>query len=385
MADELTKSPMPRNLWRRAMGLSARTIIALGMVGMMAAGVAYFHARAGDESVADARAPLPVATIRIDLQDHFEVFDRFTGRVAADRETDVAFELGGLVRAVHVDEGDRVEQGDAIAELDIDLLMASQDALEAQLQQAEADRALANRTLDRQRTLANQGHASQQRLDEARFAVDALAGRIASLEAQIREIDIQIEKATLEAPFSGTIAARWRDEGAVVDVGMPIITLLETGRPEAKIGIPPTIADELEIGENYRLSTSEGEVSAELVSLRPDLAMTTRTVEARFLMAGPSPVPFGDLIRLEWQRRIDEPGAWLPLSALREGQSGLWTILTVVERDDGEFVSSETVEIIHVADGEAFVRGTFADGKNVIIDGVNRVSPGQRVAASLGS
>ncbi len=365
---------------RRLLALSARAGFGLAMLAVMAGGIMLLHARAEDEQTVSVRAPMPVVTERLDLESSYEVSERYTGRVAPARKTDAAFERDGLVLRVEVDEGDEIAQGDILAQLDTELLVAARSALEAELLQVQADRQLALRTLDRQKTLASQGNASQQRLDEARFAVDALNANLANLEARIRQIAIDIEKSSLRAPFAGTIAARWRDEGAVVEAGMPIVTLLETDRPEARIGVPPRIAGELDIGGDYRLVTADTTVDATLMSLRPDLAMSTRTVEARFRLADRALVPFGDLIRLEWPRRIERSGAWVPLSALMEEASGLWTLLTVVDGADGLVVASETVQILHVVEGRAFVQGSFADGQSFVAEGVNRVTPGQSVA-----
>ncbi len=73
-------------------------------------------------------------------------------------------------------------------------------------------------------------------------------------------------------------------------------------------------------------------------------------------------------------------GAWLPLSALTEGAKGLWTVLTVVEREDGPLIAREAVEVLHVEHGRAFVRGNLAKESRVVVNGTNRIIPGQRVA-----
>ena len=71
------------------------------------------------------------------------------------------------------------------------------------------------------------------------------AAAIDRVAAQISEIDIDIRKSQLKAPFDGRISRRVIDEGAVVAAGTPIVTLLESGRRQVRVGVPPRIAASL--------------------------------------------------------------------------------------------------------------------------------------------
>ena len=71
---------------------------------------------------------------------------------------------------------------------------------------------------------------------------------------------------------------------------------------------------------------------------------------------------------------------WLPLAALKEGQRGLWSILVVDAAQGTSVVRPEAVELLYATAEQAFVRGTFKDGADVIRNGTDRVVAGQRVA-----
>ena len=79
-------------------------------------------------------------------------------------------------------------------------------------------------------------------------------------------------------------------------------------------------------------------------------------------------------------RTVSARGTWLPLSALTEGRKGLWSVLTIAEREGAPVVEREAAEILHIDGDRAFVRGTFAEGARLLLDGTNRVTPGQNVA-----
>jgi RND family efflux transporter MFP subunit len=372
-------TPERQSIHRRLARTLALTGSAAAMIALIAGGVIALHMRADAVPSAAPLPPLTVAATPIELLSHYEITDRFLGRLEAARRTALAFERGGLIREVLVEEGDRIAAGDVIAQLDTEPLLARRDALVAQRREAEALLDLAQLTSQRQEELTGMGFASQQRFDETRLSVAAGSARLEAIAAQIRTLEIDIEKSTLTAPFSGVIALRSMDEGAVIAAGAEIVELLETDRMHARIGLPPRLSGDLQPGQVFSLTVADAEHEARLIAVRPDLEMGTRTVEAVFELADGDGLPVGEVVELRIARAIAATGAWLPLSALKEDEKGLWTVLTVERDENGLRVAREAVEIVHVADGRVFVRGTLAAGTWLLTDGTNRVVPGQSV------
>lgn len=385
---------------RRWLGVLAR----LGLAGMVAGGailaggaaVIALQERAASAADPLPRAPLPVETVAVALQDTYEIAERFAGRLEPARASDLSFERAGRLDAIGVEEGDRVGAEDALAELDTDLLRARRQGLQAQRARAAAELELAERTRSRQGDLSSKGFASEQRFDEAETRAITLTAEIAAIDADIAGLDIEIAKSTLRAPFPGVIAERLADPGAMLGMGAPVARLLEVDRPQARIGVPPEQAARLEAGRPYPLEVGGRTVEGRLVALRPDLATGTRTVAALFDVIAPPQGPalrFGDIVRLSLSAEAPGRGAWLPLSALQESVEGLWSVYTLdlsdtvapATADDGAAplpaIARKTVEALHVAEGRVFVRGALVEGERVVVSGVNRISLGQRVAA----
>jgi len=380
MSDQ-TDTAQPKRFWRK-LGGGALVLVAAGViVGAAGAGIAALHIRADAQAPIEANPPLTVRTMNLEKQDHYRVEQRFAGRIEAARETRVAFERRGLVERVLLDEGDAVQAGAPVAELDQSKLKAERKRLQANKRELEARLKLAKRTLDRQETLSRQGWQSEQRFDEARFSVDELQAAIDKVSAQIDSIEIDLEKSVLKAPFAGTVTARHVDEGAVVQAGAPVLDLAETARIHARVGVTADAAQQLETGQRYPLAVGERRVRGTLVSKRPDIQTGTRTVTALFTINDPG-APLGEVIELVRDRTIEQPGAWLPLTALVEDRRGLWSVYRVRPNGEAHAVDRRSVEILHSREGRAFVRGMFDDGEEIIKDGTNRVVPGQRVIVS---
>lgn len=360
----------------------------LGMAVLVAgasAGAVAWTGRSTADAAVEAAAPLPVALMTAERQPAYERDRVYPGRIAAARRSDLAFERAGLLMAVHADDGDRVAAGAVLAQLDIAPLERRRAELVARRDATDARRRLAEATLARQSVLVDRGHSSGQTLDDTAFEAEALAAEVAGLDAAIAAIDLDIEKSTLRAPYAGRIERRTADEGTVVEAGSPVLRLIESGRQEARIGVPEAVSRDLTVGRAYPLETAGRTVTATLRNLTPSLDAATRTVTAVFDLSGEAGMP-GDLVRLRHAERIAEPGFWLPRPALSESLRGLWAVYIAVPdggADDGRLVVRRAdVEILHAEADRVFARGTFGDGAAIIADGAHRVVPGMAVTAA---
>lgn len=352
---------------------------------LIGGGAAILHARAAMTPEARANPPITVATEVIEAATAYAVEERYVGRVEPTRHTQLGFELSGLVTRVAVDEGDVVRAGQVIAQLDTDKLLASRDALQAERKEILARRDLARATLKRQRELRSEGWQTEQRYDEARYSLSQFSAAIERLDAAIESTDIDIDKSSIFAPYDGVIGARFIDEGAVVSPGMPIADILEIGQLQARIGIPASVSDEISAGSRHSVDVAGRRLSAHVVSMRPDLNTGTRTVTIILSFEQDVAIPSGEIVELVLQRDIDETGYWLPITSLNEGQKGIWTVMTVMYGEGEAAVQREAVEIIHLDGTKAYVRGTLQDGDRIIVNGSNRIVPGQRVLVEGGA
>lgn len=385
-------------IMQRVMSWSAALTVAAAAAATAAFAVHILYQRAAAAEGATPSPPLPVEVTKVVTQPSYKVVERFAGRIETAQETDLAFERGGLVTEIVVEEGDSARKGQIVARLDARSLIAERDRLAAEKVRIETELALAERTRERQQNLSNKGFASEQRFDEAQASETALKAQIASIEAQLRQRDIDIEKSSLTAPFNGLIAERFLDPGAVTSAGRAVARLLEIGAPRARIGLPPEQAAVLRIGDTYALDVRGQKAEGRLLALRPDLAPGTRTVAALFDLSrsvalgaggaggesGKVAAPAGEIVRLSLEREVSAKGIWLPLAAMREGTKGLWSVYTVVEdtAENGEKtwkIGLEAVEALRVRGQIAYVRGSLENGVLVVISGSNRIAKGQIV------
>ena len=368
---------VPRRGSNTLWGLALAGAIVIALTGLL-------HARAGLDGSSGALTPLPVAAVSFTLDVGYEREVSFLGLIRAGQRSNIGFEVPGLVTSVPVREGTLVVTGQVIASLDTAQLEARRDALAADLERVTAELELARLKEQRQRDLRSTGAVSREAYDETRLRAKALEAQLRSAAAQLEGIDLDLARSTLYAPYDGVVAERLVNEGAVVSTGTPIVRIVASGLREAHVGIAVEQAARLSPGEGYTLEFRGSSVTATLRSIRPDIDPATQTTTAVFELPAEVAGLDGEPVALTLSERVDEPGGWLPISALIEGERGLWTVLRLQQQEDTTVALREVVEVLHVDGDRAYVRGTLAGGQRVVADGIHRVTPGTPVVATGG-
>lgn len=386
-------------------------------------------------AVSKGRA-LPVETIEVQPVDSYQVSRTYTGEIAAIRTSNLGFSRSGEIEEVLVREGDLITPGAPLARLDIRNLATQRQQLVAEKARAQAQLAelqtgarvedvnaaqaavqdleqqlkLQEKQRERREFLHNQGAISKEELDEYSYGSGALQARLnqshsnlaelengtrpeqiaaqqatlQQLEAQIADIDVNIDKSTLKAPFTGIVAQRALDEGTVVNAGQSVIRLMESAAPEARVGMPAKAVERLQIGSSQTLKLGSQTYKATVASVLPEVNLNTRTQVVVFNL-DPSAITQinpGQTVRLELIENIDTEGYWLPTESLSKGIRGLWMcyVLTKPEGEEEYWVQQQSVEIIHQQGDLALVRGTLESEDKIVANGTHRLVPGQRVS-----
>ncbi len=127
---------------------------------------------------------------------------RVIGTVLANETVDLQAEADGRVTAIHFEEGQRVEAGQLLVELD-------STEVEARITEAEASARWAQSKWERANGLLQNKTMSQQEADEAKAQLDMASARVAQMNKHLRDMKIK-------APFGGVIGARQISPGQVI-------------------------------------------------------------------------------------------------------------------------------------------------------------------------
>ncbi len=369
---------------RRALRKSVTLVVTMVVFGGAGAGVlAGFSVIAADRSVIpDAAAPrTTVAVMTVRPEPGYSVTRRFTGQIEAAARTDLGFELGGRVTEMLVEEGDVLPAGAIVARLDTSALIPERAALEAELAAVAADAELARLTLARNDALTERGFRSVAAQDEARLALARAEASMAALRARIAGVEVRLEKSVLITPFAARIGARLADPGQTVAAGQSVLVLFDAAPARARIGLPPDLAATLTVGQGVPVEAGDAALSATIRQIRPDLDASTRSRSVVLALPADAAPVLGDTVALLLTQRVDDPGFWAPLSALREGVRGSWSVMAVAATAEGDRMLPAAVEVIHTDGSRVFLRGALPPGARIVAEAPDRVAPGQLVLA----
>jgi RND family efflux transporter MFP subunit len=374
------KGPSAQTLLGRTLTVTGTLVLCGAAAAAVLQGFALIADR--DRAVAAIAAPrTPVGVIPVELVPGYSVTRRFTGQIEAAAQTDLAFELGGRVTEVLVEEGEIVPAGAVLARLDTSALVPERAALEADLAALAADAELARLTLARNDALAGQGFRSVAAQDDARLALARAEAGMAAVRAGIAGVEVRLEKSVLTAPYPARVGARLADPGQTAAPGQTVLVLFAASPARARVGLPPDLAAGLAPGDRVTLDLGGAALAGTVRQIRPDLDPATRSRSVVVdLPADAAPV-LGDTVALRLTQTVAEAGFWAPLGALREGARGSWSVMAVAPTAEGDRTLPAAVEVIHIDGARVFLRGALPPGARIVAEAPDRVAPGQLVLA----
>ncbi|CAI8404628.1 MAG: Multidrug resistance protein MdtA [Halieaceae bacterium] len=349
-----------------------------------AAGIVLFGSNAIEANVrptiSNEITPLPVVVVPYQIEDHYVATTRFLGVIEASTDSNVGFEVPGLLQELMVSEGDYVNTGQILARLDTRQQRASLALAKAQEKEVAAQLKLARLALSRAISLLEQNLISQREVDEAVLAVDTAIARLETTQASVENAQIVIDKSSLVAPFDAVVSRKLTEPGSIVGPNVPVVRLVSVGGREAHIGLSPKYADIVRLGADYPLLAGDQRLVARLRTVGDDVDPQTLTVLSVLTLAEDQSLRVGQTVAIELSEDVAASGGWLPTTALLEGDKGLWTVLVTRGNELGETITvRESVEVVHSNADRVFVRGTLPNNAFVVASGLQKLSPGSPV------
>jgi membrane fusion protein (multidrug efflux system) len=236
-------------------------VLALALMGAAFAAV-YLPRRHARASLEATTAATEQATMRVEVvRPRERASDRaivLPGSVQPLEETTLYARASGFTRRWLVDIGDKVTDGQLLAEIETPELDQEQAQARAQLAQAEASvlQAKANRDFSRTNLaryveLTKEGLASQQDLDQKKAqaqvdeaSVNVAAAAVSAQQANLQRLAQLKSFARVTAPFAGTVTARWIERGALVSPGnaTPLFKIAALDPVRVFIQVPQDVA-----------------------------------------------------------------------------------------------------------------------------------------------
>jgi HlyD family secretion protein len=153
-------------------------------------------------------------------------------------EAQLGFQAAGRIESIGVQEGDKVKQGQVLAQLDTRETEARLAQARAQIAATELRLHDAQRDLGRSRELLAGGAIGQEAYDKAQLAFKVAQSDNAQARANAQAIEAMLANMVIHAGFDGVVTVRHREPGEIVAPGVPVLTVMNPDDRWVRIYIP---------------------------------------------------------------------------------------------------------------------------------------------------
>lgn len=323
--------------------------------------------------------PSLVHVIKSQRQD-VEIWRDIPATVTPLQQVVIRPQVSGQVRQLFFQEGQLIQTGQPLVQLDDRSIRVEIDRLQAVLQGIAVERAAIRRDQARYQSLLKDQAVSRQEVDQLTSQVMQLDAQYAAAQADIRVKQVQLSQTRIQAPFSGRIGLRQVAVGAQVSSsdanGIATLTQIRPiavnlGLPEAVISQQNTMGLAVEIWSmDQAKQLATGQISVRDTAI--DTATGNLLVRAIFDNADERLVPNQSVrarVRIEQLKQV----VTVPITAVQQGLHDQYVMVV----QDGH-VRRTPVTVIRQTDDLMVVSGLNAD-EQVVVDGLLRLKDGALV------
>jgi membrane fusion protein (multidrug efflux system) len=284
----------------------------------------------------------------------------------ADKRATITARTQGVVHRLLVEEGDAVEAGQALAELE-------NDEQKIAFERARSSHETLQRDFERTRNLHGQGLVSDEEFETVRREAEDAEHAAALAE-------LELSRTMIRAPFSGVIVTRHLDVGTTVNDGTAVYDLADLVPLYADVNVPERHVIHLAAGQNVRLTADVQNlvVPAVIERIAPAVDSETGTVKVTLAVSNSSKIRPGAFVRVDIVTATHDEALVVPRPALvAEGRR--WLLFSLDEDDKVKqlevklgFEEGDRVEIVEVLEPAS----ALEPGTPIIVAGAPALSDG---------
>jgi len=295
------------------------------------------------------------------------------GTVVSRNDARIAAEVGGRLTWI-AEIGAPVAAGEPVARIDDAELVLQRDEFRGVLASQESQRGFLEREADRLRRLAAENNAAKNRLDEIESDLQSATSNILVARARLGQIELQLERTRVRAPFGGIVTERVRTPGEYTRPGDEVVRMVDPESLEVVARAPLSSLGFVAVDNELQFHSEQNAGMGTVRTLVPFGDSRSHMFELRLSIPA-SPWRVGENVRLSVPTGSPTEVLAVPRDALvlrREGAS----VFRIAENG-----TAERVEVVPgLGAGEMVaVAGRIAPGDRIVVRGAERLRAGQPV------
>ncbi|MDA7948373.1 MAG: efflux RND transporter periplasmic adaptor subunit [Hyphomicrobiaceae bacterium] len=351
-------------------------------------------------TVTPKQSPPPPVTVAKPLKKHITEWDEFTGRFQAVETVDVRARVSGFLEKTHFRDGQIVKKGDLLFTIDKRPFQIAVEQATAQVDQAQAQLDLANSDVERARPLLERRTITGREFESREATARGALASLSAARAQLRNAQLNLEWTEVTSPIAGRISDTPVDVGNLISGGQNGATVLtrivsldpihfefEGSEADylkymrlARSGQRPSSRDRANPVAVRLIDESDFRHRGKMDFVDNALDPKSGTIKGRAIFDNRDslllPGMFGRL-------RVfggEFDAILIPDDAIASDQARK-IVMSVTS--DGS-VTPKVVTLGPIIDGLRVIRSGLSENDQIIISGVQRARPGQKVKPELG-
>ena len=370
----------------RQTGLRSLLLLAIGLtVPLLAA--------CDERKPAAAPAAKPAVGVRAATLKGVQRSFEFVGRIKAVETVQLRARVEGFLDKVMFREGQDVKAGDLLYQIEKVQFQAQVDQAKANLASAEAELTNARLQYARQAQLARDQFTPQSQVDQWKATLDSDMAKVLQMQAILKQATVSLDYTDIRSPIGGRIGRTAYTLGNLVNPASGVLATIVSQDP-IYVQFPVSVRELETIRETRR--REDGDLAKIEIRVRlpngqeyaqrgvwnltdPQVDQQTDTLIMRATIANPDrQLTDGQFVTAIIRERQEEPRLVVPQAALQIDQSGYYVLVV----DDQQKVEQRRIQTGPNQDTEVVITSGLREGENVIVDGIQKVRPGQVVEAT---
>lgn len=320
--------------------------------------------------------PAPVVQIAYVAETEVAPTVAVPGTIYSRNDVQLTAGVAGQLTMV-AEPGTVVRAGQSIASIDQETLLLQRAEQEVLLERAEINIRQLNSQLRRQLELSGGNLVSEFDLEQTEANRDLAIADAKLIKVRIRQIDDQIRRADVRAPFSGVITSRLRRAGEDVSRGEILGAMTDINNMEVRAFVPLKHLPRTVVGDSIDVFATDTQFAGSIRSLVPTGDIRSQTFEARIDLPVEASRSWtvGQLVSVGIPIRSGEQSLAIPRDALILRQDGSF-VFRINDENKAERIA---VDIGDSAGDLIAVSGLLAEGDRVAVRGAENLREGAEV------
>ena len=325
-----------------------------------------------------AQQQMPAKVVRVAAVSRTELAPTVAvpGTIYSRNEVQVTAGVSGQLLMV-AEPGTVIEKGQAVARIDKSTLRLQRAEQEVLLERADINIRQLNSQLRRQRELEDENLVSEFELEQSEANRDLAVSDANLTKVRIRQIDDQIRRADVLAPFTGVVISREHRAGEDVARGEVLAQLTDIQTLEVRAFVPLKHLPRTVVGQPLDIFATDNSHIGTIRSLVPTGDVRSQTFEARIdlPLSATGNWTVGQLVSVAIPIRAKQLSLTIPRDALVLRRNGAF-VFRISEENKAERIQ---VEIGDSAGDLVSISGPLAEGDRVAVRGAENLTEGADV------